>query len=1118
MQYKATVALVYVMEHSGLKAKPTPLPTLTVAFSPRFIERKPPGPLSHLFNKAFLGSGKAKPRHSQEEPGQSQYDPPPRSLSSEPLIVDSTPSSVGAVFDDAVTPLTSNDIRSHISKTVPAQAPYSKAVASAREKERVYGVSEGASIATMIGHLTMMASEHWPWKIVSEVVKRLSESEDDIKDALRALRRDFESGEPRVQLAAVQLWAILLRNVENRLLMHHSARTKFTETLEGLLASTRISPAIRIGPSDEDIQHLFRECKIGRANASRLARALATWSPRLQEKTIERVYLRCRSSQELVVAEIPQALEEAVRSRVARDEEALADGESMGQRLEQTVPEKLLASLLSVNAELFEAIGKYDSLNTNPDQTGVAECESNLDYMSVTPASIDTHSHQDVSNDPRYDPTDEDIRHIFQQCKIGCMNASLLSQALVLSRAEDLVREDDYIMEFYLACCSSLKFIVAQIPWMTSLAQRPRLSRDAEAKMISQPEEQPLRKTTTERLLTSLLTANAELAWAIEMCDALDEYSEVKRKKTGLGLTSPGPAHSYDYVPSAYTSSGVSETENSGMENSADEQDMTSHNGITRPLDLTPSSSNLPRISLYNFPRFDSSTGEPADWLEASHEHLVDYIVQSKRERAAQRECTGWHLAIYLYGATDDFGALRTAVATCQDCNILTALCRFKVTSDGLRHSFKKDSARINGTDHDMDVLRNILALDVDVICVRLFKLVKDGEQYRHLLQLQGDEAQSLLDLVQTLLDLPSLDRVFRGPFLNAMLRLSRRSKLFPGRLWQQQVSLEGTEPITAGKFGDVWKGLLCGQAVAVKVLKIYQKSDLDKHIKKVLQETVIWRQLRHVNVLPFLCLHHVDNSERRIGLVSPWMENGNVKEFLQHVLDVDRISLVTDIAEGLEYLHTMEPKIIHGDLKAVPDTLPCLQVAFLTFELQVNILISDSHRACLADFGLSSVSESQAIRLTSFSSAVTGGTMRWKAPELLDGSESASNTQTDVYAFACVCYEIFSCDIPFSELDEYPVMWAVIKGRRPPRPRQCKKWQTSCQELGLDDGLWALVERCWGADASSRPSMNVVLQELPPRHQATLGGGGGGIDHQQFDISSGGQWEDLMSWLECQP
>ncbi|KAG6326687.1 hypothetical protein ID866_12305, partial [Astraeus odoratus] len=69
--------------------------------------------------------------------------------------------------------------------------------------------------------------------------------------------------------------------------------------------------------------------------------------------------------------------------------------------------------------------------------------------------------------------------------------------------------------------------------------------------------------------------------------------------------------------------------------------------------------------------------------------------------------------------------------------------------------------------------------------------------------------------------------------------------------------------------------------------------------------------------------------------MVSAWMDNGNAYEYVQNTL-VDPRPLLSDIAEGLRYLHNHEPPIYHGDLKGQ------------------NVLISDDGHALLADFGLS--------------------------------------------------------------------------------------------------------------------------------------------------------------------
>ncbi|KAG6904769.1 hypothetical protein DXG01_007307, partial [Tephrocybe rancida] len=115
----------------------------------------------------------------------------------------------------------------------------------------------------------------------------------------------------------------------------------------------------------------------------------------------------------------------------------------------------------------------------------------------------------------------------------------------------------------------------------------------------------------------------------------------------------------------------------------------------------------------------------------------------------------------------------------------------------------------------------------------------------------------------------------------------------------------------------------------------------------------------------------------------------------------VEYLIKALDVAEGLAYLH--ENGIVHGDLKGP------------------NILIDSTGRARLADFGLSVMSDPQILAWTSASSAASkGGSVRWQAPELFDFNEDkvVKNTpESDVYAWSCVAFEIFTNSVPFAEL-----------------------------------------------------------------------------------------------------
>ncbi|KAK1231739.1 hypothetical protein PQX77_005148, partial [Marasmius sp. AFHP31] len=316
----------------------------------------------------------------------------------------------------------------------------------------------------------------------------------------------------------------------------------------------------------------------------------------------------------------------------------------------------------------------------------------------------------------------------------------------------------------------------------------------------------------------------------------------------------------------------------------------------------------------------------------------------------------------------------------------------------------------------------------------------------------KGRPAQRWLDRMQQLIDYPSLSPELRPAICTVMLRLSKTSGLHPTCLSIQNVTKIGDYPVAAGGFGDVWKGTIgdSGEIVCLKVVKVYLKSDLDKLTNEYQREAILWRQTKHPNVLPFLGIYQLEQTQQ-LCLISPWMEKGNLVQFLKRTKreDVDHYMLVYDVASGLAYLH--KKKIVHGDLKGL------------------NILITDSLRACIADFGLSHVADSQGLRITT-STTRPVGTARWLAPELLLGSGGPSK-ESDVYAYACVCYEIFTGLQPFPELaNEMAVAFNVAQGKRPSRPEGISE---------LSDSMWALITLCWDATPSSRPTASHVLEQV---------------------------------------
>ncbi|TFK20897.1 kinase-like protein [Coprinopsis marcescibilis] len=410
-------------------------------------------------------------------------------------------------------------------------------------------------------------------------------------------------------------------------------------------------------------------------------------------------------------------------------------------------------------------------------------------------------------------------------------------------------------------------------------------------------------------------------------------------------------------------------------------------------------------------------------------------------------------------------GLMKTMLAYQQDWLRLDSVKRLALTT---RIKYKLHQlipyAKIEST-IGQEMLDQIIDLDIIHVAALIVQFCHTGEKAALLHAKQDKNVDSdLVDLLYALLCSHKLNAVYPS-LLRASLKLSEQTGLFPRLLIHSGEEVVVTvNNCSGGAFSDVHQGCFEGRTVAIKTFRNFSSTKYDAFKARLLfylrayrSEPIIWSQLHHPNILPFygiyICPHE------RFSLLSPWMDNSDVMDYLEKEPNVNRQELIHDIARGLEYLHTLKPFVIHGDLK--PN----------------NILVTPSGRACIADFGLGRLALDAEWSRTS----LFAGNDHYFAPELLESiinpvnsscSPAVKTLATDVYAFGAVCYEIYHGTPRFFEKKGLLTRWNAIRNPdRHPCPKPDK----------MLDTLWRWVLRFWSFNPDDRPSISEFVNAMCP-------------------------------------
>ncbi|KAI5068973.1 hypothetical protein GOP47_0015274 [Adiantum capillus-veneris] len=254
--------------------------------------------------------------------------------------------------------------------------------------------------------------------------------------------------------------------------------------------------------------------------------------------------------------------------------------------------------------------------------------------------------------------------------------------------------------------------------------------------------------------------------------------------------------------------------------------------------------------------------------------------------------------------------------------------------------------------------------------------------------------------------------------------------------------SLTVAEQIGQGSCGTVYRGFWIGSDVAIKVFagQDYTMELLEDFRKEVL----IMKRLRHPNVVLFM---GAVTSHQHLSIVTEFLPRGSLFRLLhRNTPGLDwrrRARMALDIARGMNYLHHLNPPIVHRDLKSS------------------NLLVDKNWTVKVADFGLSRLKDGTYLKTTS-----GRGTPQWMAPEVL--RNEPSNEKSDVFSFGVILWELATEQVPWTNLNPMQVVGAVgFMDQRLTVPE------------AVDSNWASLVKDCWNSDPKLRPNFQEITDRL---------------------------------------
>ncbi|CAK8566710.1 unnamed protein product [Lathyrus sativus] len=282
-------------------------------------------------------------------------------------------------------------------------------------------------------------------------------------------------------------------------------------------------------------------------------------------------------------------------------------------------------------------------------------------------------------------------------------------------------------------------------------------------------------------------------------------------------------------------------------------------------------------------------------------------------------------------------------------------------------------------------------------------------------------------------------------------------------------------EVLGKGAFKKVYRAFdeLEGIEVAWNQVKVSDLLRNSEDLERLYSEVHLLKTLKHKNIIKFYN-SWVDTKSENINFITEIFTSGTLRQYRKKHKHVDLRALKKwsrQILEGLSYLHSHNPPVIHRDLKCD------------------NIFVNGNQgEVKIGDLGLAAILQ----QASSAHSVI--GTPEFMAPELY---EEEYNELVDIYAFGMCLLELVTVEYPYVECANAAQIYKkVTSGIKP----------ASLAKVN-DPEVRAFIEKCIAHVSQRLPAKTLLMD---PFLQSDFDGDSVGRSSRSRTQHSGNKFDDL--------